>query len=671
VNADGDARRDAGAAGFGKGEDAARASADALTTAPVLRVRSEKFSWLSRKVLIESRNDQFAKLFHDVVLDERPRWTAAQRAAGVDPDFVVDRRDLAAFKCLLLGDPGEGDVSQWAVARALPSDNAFAVVVSDVVYAAGDVNQYVEKFYEPFAAYPHVIYALPGNHDWYDGLDGFMFHFCGSEPLPRVSYRAGSFPLREWLARVLWRKASRPDREALLGRRAARPPFDEDPPRAPLPAPYWCLETEHLALVAIDTGILGTIDHEQGEWLVRISRAIAKPKVLLTGKPLYVSGKYAPCEIKWGAGAVPEFPTVDSVVRHEEFRYVAAIGGDVHNYQRYPLPSGGRTVQYVVSGGAGAYMSQTHTIPRAEDLPGPDGAPGGATEADSRLYPLRGDSLAMYTQQLVVRAPRWLAQVVLLLAAAAGLVYLLAQGSSWPLWKAGLFTGGIGVLQAGYGMLGPRERRLRVAGYGIALLAVGIALVLFDRHWRSGLSHGEVTTWLVGATIGLPVLCVALVGATVRRFAIGLGVLLALALVAWVVRRPAIETGVRVAVVSVSAVLVCVALRGAVLAAAAGYARRGVGALLAIAGVAGGACAAFLAWDFGDVLAALLGALTLVVALYVVAIGLIPTALVHRGRRIEDDTRLANHASKFVALRLGLAPVRADAAGVDRVDTSY
>jgi hypothetical protein len=114
-----------------------------------------------------------------------------------------------------------------------------------------------------------------------------------------------------------------------------------------------------------------------------------------------------------------------------------------------------------------------------------------------------------------------------------------------------------------------------------------------------------------------------------------------------------------------------VALRGAVLAAAAGYARRGVGALLAIAGVAGGACAAFLAWDFGDVLAALLGALTLVVALYVVAIGLIPTALVHRGRRIEDDTRLANHASKFVALRLGLAPVRADAAGVDRVDPSY
>src|SRR4029078_6241552 len=67
------------------------------------------------------------------------------------------------------------------------------------------------------------------------------------------------------------------------------------------------------------------------------------------------------------------------------------IGGDIHNYQRYPvtLPDG-RTIQYVVSGGGGACMHAPHQSP-VIDLPG-------VTEDDFRCYPLRGDSLARYSQ---------------------------------------------------------------------------------------------------------------------------------------------------------------------------------------------------------------------------------------------------------------------------------
>jgi len=193
----------------------------------------------------------------------------------------------------------------------------------------------------------------------------------------------------------------------------------------------------------------------------------------------------------------------------------------------------------------------------------------------------------------------------------------------------------------------------------------GVLLVLFDRHWRHGLSHGEVTAWLVAATVGLPVICAALFGVGAQRFALSLGVLLALALVSWVVDRDAIQTGVRVAVVSVAVVVLCVALRGAL------RGRRGVVSLVVVALVAGGLSAAFLAWDFGDVLAGILGVVVLAAALYFVALGIIPTALTRRGRRIEDDARLANHASKFVAVRLGMAPVRPTAADVDRVDPGY
>ena len=54
----------------------------------------------------------------------------------------------------------------------------------------------------------------------YDGLAGFMWHFCGAEPLAPLEYRAGSFTTVERVARRLWRKASRPNRSRLLGWRA-------------------------------------------------------------------------------------------------------------------------------------------------------------------------------------------------------------------------------------------------------------------------------------------------------------------------------------------------------------------------------------------------------------------------------------------------------------------
>ncbi|MDQ1040967.1 hypothetical protein QFZ75_007383 [Streptomyces sp. V3I8] len=76
-------------------------------------------------------------------------------------------------------------------------------------------------------------------------------------------------------------------------------------------------------------------------------------------------------------------------MRDPDHHYVAAIGGDIHNYQRYPVDVDGRTVQYVVAGGGGAFMHATHTMPLVDVA--------GVTEEDFRCYPLRGDSLAFYS----------------------------------------------------------------------------------------------------------------------------------------------------------------------------------------------------------------------------------------------------------------------------------
>jgi hypothetical protein len=341
-----------------------------------------KFSWLRPSILWSARNDPLVRLFGDPTDEQRRRWVAAQRERGAPQDFSLDRSDLGnSFSCLIAGDTGEGTHPQFAVVPGLLEagrGTSFLVVMSDVIYPIGNVNEYVDKFFRPYSKYQAPIYAIPGNHDWYDGLGGFMRHFCGVGA-PAHPMRPGR-GLKAWLREKLWRPPSvlAPD---TLGRcRAFRPAPDQ---QATQPGPYWAIETEVVRFVGIDTGIIGNIDGEQGDWLRKVS-AGSKPKILLTGKPLYVNNKREPGLVK-----DRDF-TVDDVVRDPENNYVAAIGGDIHNYQRYPVRVGDRTIQYIVSGGGGAFMHATHTIPTVDV--------GGVSEDDFRCYPLRGDSLAFYSR---------------------------------------------------------------------------------------------------------------------------------------------------------------------------------------------------------------------------------------------------------------------------------
>jgi hypothetical protein len=343
--------------------------------------RRPKFSWLRPSVLWSARNDRLARRLGDPTDDIRRSWVAAQRQRGVDEDFVIDRTDLETFSCLIAGDTGEGDHSQYAVVPGLleaGKGTSFFVVLSDVIYPIGDVNDYVDKFFRPYSGYPGPIYAVPGNHDWYDGLGGYMLHLCGCDPL--AGRQLGGTGTKAWLRNRLWRKPSIAAADTVARCRALRPAAEQ---QGRLPGPYWMLDTPQLRFVGIDTGIVGHLDGDQGDWLRRAS-AGPKAKILLTGKPLYVDNE-------WHPGLIRERDfTVDDVVRDPQNNYVAAIGGDIHNYQRYPVAVNGRTIQYIVAGGGGAFMHATHTIAKV-DVAGVD-------ENDFRCYPLRGDSLAFYSR---------------------------------------------------------------------------------------------------------------------------------------------------------------------------------------------------------------------------------------------------------------------------------
>ncbi|MGH8968044.1 MAG: metallophosphoesterase family protein, partial [Actinomycetes bacterium] len=296
---------------------------------------TKSLSWLRPSTLWQSRNDVIARILADPTAAARTRWVelARQRAhtVGTHPDFVISWPTSDTVSVLVVGDTGEGDNSQYAVADslvALSKDADFAVICSDVVYPTGDRYDYDRKFHHPYRKLTLPVYAVPGNHDWYDGLHGFMHYFCGVDD---AAYRPdfGSGP-RADLARLLWRRS--PQRGVTADPAANGVVSTQRPPPDPLqPAPYFAIDAGPVRFVGIDTGITGRIDEDQYHWLQRVSLdAGMRPKILLTGKPIYVDNAHHPGRV---AGTAR---TVDDIVTNPRANYVMAIGGDVHNYQRYP-----------------------------------------------------------------------------------------------------------------------------------------------------------------------------------------------------------------------------------------------------------------------------------------------------------------------------------------------
>jgi hypothetical protein len=320
-----------------------------------------------------------ASLFGDPTGRTRARWVAQRAAAGAPPDKVIGHQVPDRFSFMVIGDTGEGDDPQYAVVPGFLEagrGTEFAVLASDVIYPVGATDDYGPKFFRPYQDYPAPIYAIPGNHDWYEDLDGFMRVFCDAPPLtPPAAPRRLS---RAWWRSLLWHRPNPHDEQRLAEARKLR---SAPAQQAVQPGPYWAIDAGPVRIIGIDTGLLGTLDAEQGRWLREVSKGDT-PKILVTGSPLYVDAEHRPCAVEGGG-------TVDEIVRDPDHHYVAAIGGDIHNYQRYPVDVDGRTIQYVVAGGGGAFMHATHTMPLVDVA--------GVTEEDFRCYPLRGDSLAFYS----------------------------------------------------------------------------------------------------------------------------------------------------------------------------------------------------------------------------------------------------------------------------------
>ena len=274
----------------------------------------------------------------------------------IRPDGVEGPGD---FSFLVIGDPGEGDASQYSLISrylelGLRDDVKFLVVSSDVIYPAGSMQDYEANFYLPFQGIPKPIYAIPGNHDWFDALEGFNANFL--EPkAARAAIEArveADLGLTSTNARRIDRLMAEAARlRGLYG-------VDVGTQRAL----FFELQTADFALLAIDTGILRTVDSGNGHGSSERSIAAgASSSWLSSATPVSQAARIFQRWLK--ATMCPDSPkkfaTLYQLLANHDVRI--AMAGDTHDFEYYrekiSRDGATRVMHHFVNGGGGAYLS--------------------------------------------------------------------------------------------------------------------------------------------------------------------------------------------------------------------------------------------------------------------------------------------------------------------------
>lgn len=265
---------------------------------------------------------------------------------GPQPNKEAVRDELwLDFIC----DTGDGWNSTYAVAHAaaqrslrVPHDGDYAdlprgdvlVFGGDEVYPTPSREEYQRRLVAPFAAAfgddepgerPHV-YAIPGNHDWYDGLSAFTRLFCSD---------IGGRRFAGW-----WTRQRRS---------------------------YFVLKLPHRWwLVGSDGQLQSDLDVPQMEHFREIAERYmqAGDKVILClSMPVWVyAQKYR------NMGRV--FDETDLIYLREEVfakrgvEVKVYLTGDLHHYRRHQetadSAAGESPVQKITAGGGGAFLHPTH-----------------------------------------------------------------------------------------------------------------------------------------------------------------------------------------------------------------------------------------------------------------------------------------------------------------------
>lgn len=260
----------------------------------------------------------------------------AHLPGGADEAFTPD--EDGALWIDYIADLGDGFDATFAIASLLARDELaigghvtrrgrLLVMGGDEVYPLASPENYQQRLRDPYDwAFPDpdpdsdkgpLVYAIPGNHDWYDGLVIFL----------------GLFTRRDRLHLGGWR--SRQGRS------------------------YFALKlTSNWWLWAVDAQLDDTIDQPQRDYFSAIAEAMEPDaRVILCGP-----------EPGWLYTRDPDSRSLDvynfvgDILRAKcaLAQIPLVMSGDTHHYSRYIGQASG--IQFVTAGGGGGFLEATHQL---------------------------------------------------------------------------------------------------------------------------------------------------------------------------------------------------------------------------------------------------------------------------------------------------------------------
>ncbi|HTL02134.1 MAG TPA: metallophosphoesterase family protein, partial [Vicinamibacterales bacterium] len=316
------------------------------------------------------------------------------------------------------------------------------------------------------------LFAIPGNHDWYDGLTNFVREFCqgqrigGWSMFQRRSYFAVKLMPKWWLWGI----------DIALDTRIDMP------------------QQAYFRKVMRDSEPAGS--KRGGEEMFEAGDNI----ILCTAKPAWMDGEADSDAYRNLSYFVQEI--VKKTVSNKKPGDVRVIlAGDIHNYSRYQNKEGD---QMITAGGGGSYLMGTHHLPRTiPDLRLPAGEPDleGDTVSDNAKrqvaygaadfpYPSRSVSwsLSLRTLLLAFRPANW--PFVLFV----GSVYWFL---AWELRQLGsnVLTLSFKILTEGNVALTPAATAVFFTTLAVLITSAFVAAASNRQAWRWftvpwGLAHG-------------------------------------------------------------------------------------------------------------------------------------------------------------------------------------
>ncbi|MEH0843585.1 metallophosphoesterase [Micromonospora sp. CPCC 205711] len=291
--------------------------------------------WLAPALLISTGIRTLLAMLFGAYLDKRELQNALDSKIGkqVGPDgglwldYVADLGDgfdATYSVAYLLAQPElEVDGHQLPRGRTL-------VMGGDQVYPSADYAAYEDRCKGPYqAALPvspsdrPTLFAVPGNHDWYDGLTAFLRLFVRSRDRHFGGWSTGQS--RSYFA-------------------------------VELPADWWLLGLDDQSGSYLDDPQLAYFDEVAGR-LGPQSRLI-----LVVPAPTWVKSVDHPTAYD----SIDYF--IRTIIAPTGAHVRLLISGDLHHYARYAGPER----QLITCGGGGAYLYPTHKLPERLEVPPKD-----------------------------------------------------------------------------------------------------------------------------------------------------------------------------------------------------------------------------------------------------------------------------------------------------------